>query len=582
MAGTITRHYVTVGSRQVHYRRTGSGPTVVLLHESALSSSSVVYLMEELARSFTVLALDTPGYGNSDPLPDAQPEIAEFAEGVRDTLDALGVERASVYGMHTGAQIALELAVRHPDRVSALMVDGLPLFDDDDERELLANYLPLFPPRSDGTHLLALWHRYRDQHIFWPWYGRSLETRMDADLPDADHLHEGVLDMLRAGDGYVVAYSAAFRYRAEPALERLTVPVAFVAREDDLLVDYLAKLPPTGEGVVNEVTPRHRPDHAVRLRELFEAFPQGTQAPPAPEPTPIEGRIWRDYADTPQGQLHVRRTGERGGRPLLLVHMSPGSGAGVEGLMRALAGSRPTIAFDTLGNGDSDKPSVGEMAIGDYAPVVIAALEDQGVGELDLYGTHTGALIAMELAIALGDRVGSVVLEGVTIFDPDEVDDILEHYFVSLAPEPDGTHLVRAWSCYRDVMLWWPWYHTKRNGIRWSAVPSPEYIHREVVELLKSGETYPVAYRAAFTYPTLERLPLVPQRALLCATPDDMLAAFCAEAADLAPAGQAALLPGSYADNAALIARFLDGEDVGADDPRLHRDRAVAGSTWLG
>ena len=65
----IRRHYVTVkGERQVHYRRAGSGPAFVLMHESPLSSQSLERLIEALATRFTVFALDTPGYGSSGPL----------------------------------------------------------------------------------------------------------------------------------------------------------------------------------------------------------------------------------------------------------------------------------------------------------------------------------------------------------------------------------------------------------------------------------------------------------------------------------------------------------------------------------
>ncbi len=70
----IERHYVTVGRRQQHYRRCGSGPAVVLLHESPRSSVALLPLIE-LGDGLTIFALDTPGYGGSDP-PLTRPEIA--------------------------------------------------------------------------------------------------------------------------------------------------------------------------------------------------------------------------------------------------------------------------------------------------------------------------------------------------------------------------------------------------------------------------------------------------------------------------------------------------------------------------
>ena len=178
--------------------------------------------------------------------------------------------------------------------------------------------------------------------------------------------------------------------------------------------------------------------------------------------------------------------------------------------MKALVPSRATIAFDTLGNGDSDKPTATAMAIGDYAPVVVAALDDQGVDDIDLYGTHTGALIAMELAIALGERVGSVVLEGVTIFDADEVGDILDHYFAPSRRCPTA-RTSAAWNLYRDVMLWWPWYHRSATASAGSRCRARSTSTARCRAARRAATPIRSPYRAAFTYPTEERLPLVPR-----------------------------------------------------------------------
>jgi pimeloyl-ACP methyl ester carboxylesterase len=83
----MRRCFVTVGQRQVHYRRAGEGPPVVLLHGSPRSSLALVELIEALAGRFCVIALDTPGYGTSDALPTARPSIADYAEAVGSASD---------------------------------------------------------------------------------------------------------------------------------------------------------------------------------------------------------------------------------------------------------------------------------------------------------------------------------------------------------------------------------------------------------------------------------------------------------------------------------------------------------------
>ena len=122
----IERAFLTLPGRQVHYRRAGGGPAVVLLHQSPKSSEELIPMMRLLAPHFTVLAPDTPGYGLSDPIaaPDTEPEIDAFADAVAEFFDGMGLERAGVYGLHTGAAIGTRFAARYPERVAALVANG--------------------------------------------------------------------------------------------------------------------------------------------------------------------------------------------------------------------------------------------------------------------------------------------------------------------------------------------------------------------------------------------------------------------------------------------------------------------------
>jgi len=367
----VRRAFVTVGGRQVHYRMVGSGPPVVLCHESPLSSAGLVGLAEALAPRFTVLALDTPGYGGSRSLSIERPEISDYADGLAETLSALGVERCGVYGAHTGAYIALELASQHPDRVAVCVADGLQIFTESQRTELLANYLASWPSQVDGSHLLAMWVRYRDQHMFFPWYRRTLETRQDADMPDACHLHEGVMDMLRAGDGYRVAYAAALRYRAEECLPLATVTA--VAREGD--ARWLRELGRLPAGTATVLLPRDRTAWANRIGDLLETAAGAPDRLSERPTTPLRDREPTcSYTDTRFGQLMTRSIDGPSGRPLVMLHPSTSSSAALVPLMTRLAAGRRVIAFDTLGEGDSDKPACAEPWIGYYAEAVAAAI----------------------------------------------------------------------------------------------------------------------------------------------------------------------------------------------------------------
>ena len=82
----IRKGYVNVSHGQMHYRTAGSGPPVILVHGSPSSSRTYIDLMGRLSDQFTVIALDTAGYGNSTPLmPGGQPEIPDFARVLAET-----------------------------------------------------------------------------------------------------------------------------------------------------------------------------------------------------------------------------------------------------------------------------------------------------------------------------------------------------------------------------------------------------------------------------------------------------------------------------------------------------------------
>jgi pimeloyl-ACP methyl ester carboxylesterase len=250
---------------------------------------------------------------------------------------------------------------------------------------------------------------------------------------------------------------------------------------------------------------------------------------------PVRGVIRRDYAGSSAGQLLVRRMGPADGRPLVLFHSSPLSGLSLERMMQAFATDRPVVAFDTPGNGDSASlPGTPEMR--EIAGAVVEAIESLGLDEYDVYGTHTGAMLAIEVGIARPGQVRHVVLDGVTMFTPDEIADMLPKYLFPLQITSDGSHLTWAWQLRRDMALWFPWYeHNVEHMWKGPTFPTAAALHANFVEFLKAGTTYHLPYRAAIDFPTRERLPLLRVPTLLCCAPDDVLRGGLAEAGALTP-----------------------------------------------
>lgn len=106
-----------------HARVAGSGPPVVLVHGLAVSSRYFAPLARRLAMRNWVIAPDLPGYGRSA-TPPRPLDVPELADALLAWLDLLEVERAPLVANSLGCQIAVDLAVRRPERVERLVLLG--------------------------------------------------------------------------------------------------------------------------------------------------------------------------------------------------------------------------------------------------------------------------------------------------------------------------------------------------------------------------------------------------------------------------------------------------------------------------
>lgn len=522
----VRKHFVTVGTRRVHYHRAGEGPPVILLHASACSAKVLRPLVETFAARFTAVALDTPGFGLSDKLAVAEPSVEDFADALAETMDALGIAQTAVYGRHTGASIAVEFAARHPSRCAMALTDGYPLLSRGYDEAKIRAYLQPIKPTWDGAHLVWLWFRYRDQHAFWPWNAQRLENRADADIPDLDFLHRGVVEFLEAGADYRLGYAAPFRHDALGAFRRLRVPVCFGTRPGDWL-HRQAHLYPAGTW--HEVMPRDAREAAARELELLSRHPAAAAPPPAPACTPLPGRATTDYVELDGANLLVRASGEARQRnaPLVVIHHAPGSSALYDELMLKIGRRRPCIALDLPGQGESDSAPGNPQNPEFWGRAALRALDALGLARVHLYGHGSGAAAAVEAALQGEGRVLSCALDApIACGDPA----FAARYAPDLAPSWEGAHLLRAWHFLRDQELWWPWFERSRAAIR--ANPpriDPAALMLRVREILKQPASCAPALRAALTYPTPERLArLRAPVALICAPEDTFWPLFAA------------------------------------------------------
>ncbi len=111
--------YVTIHGHRRAYVKTGSGPAILLLHGMACDHTTWDPIIRRLARRHTVIAPDLLGHGRSDK-PRADYSVGGYANGMRDLLTVLGIDRVTVVGHSLGGGVAMQFAYQFPERTERL------------------------------------------------------------------------------------------------------------------------------------------------------------------------------------------------------------------------------------------------------------------------------------------------------------------------------------------------------------------------------------------------------------------------------------------------------------------------------
>jgi pimeloyl-ACP methyl ester carboxylesterase len=233
----IFRRFADLSHGQVHYREAGEGEVLLLLHGSPGSSRQLLRLIARFAPTMRVIAPDTPGNGDSVPLPSEAPTIADLAAGTLEFMDRKGLKRARVYGTHTGAAIGAELALLAPERVQSLVHDGIGHWEGEALADVLANYAHPFTPDTDGDYLQRVIEFCRNQYLFYPWYRRTEDARRTGGLPPPEDFHGLVTEVMKGATTFHRNYRAAFQWDARGRLPLVTRPMLFMASESDPLFE---------------------------------------------------------------------------------------------------------------------------------------------------------------------------------------------------------------------------------------------------------------------------------------------------------------------------------------------------------
>jgi len=228
-----TTHYrtATVEGVRIFYREAGSAdaPVVVLLHGFPTSSHMYRNLIPALADRYRVIAPDYPGFGQSD-APDRKAfeyTFARFTDLMDALLTQLGAHRYALYVQDYGAPVGYRLALRHPERITALIIQNGNAYEEglgDFWKPLRAYWADGSQPHREalraGLTLQATKSQYLD--------GVRDRTRIDPDnwvhdqaLLDRPGVDEIMLDLFKDYGTNVALYpqfQSFFRTRQPPTL----------------------------------------------------------------------------------------------------------------------------------------------------------------------------------------------------------------------------------------------------------------------------------------------------------------------------------------------------------------------------
>ena len=112
---------VRIHGHDVSYRMAGEGPTIVLIHGIAESSTTWRAVMPALAEHYTVIAPDLLGHGRSAK-PRGDYSLGAYASGIRDLLAVLRRDRVSLVGHSLGGGVAMQFAYQFPERAQRLVL----------------------------------------------------------------------------------------------------------------------------------------------------------------------------------------------------------------------------------------------------------------------------------------------------------------------------------------------------------------------------------------------------------------------------------------------------------------------------
>lgn len=200
--------------------------------------------------------------------------------------------------------------------------------------------------------------------------------------------------------------------------------------------------------------------------------------------------------------IHYKKAGA--GSLLVLLHPSPRNSNLFLPFIQQLQEHFLVVAPDLPGYGLSEPLKEDIKDINSYVPFLKEFIDSFSINNVLLYGTATGAQLAIAFGIKHPNFCKHIFLDNIAHFTEEERTEILENYFIDITANADGSHLQKLWQHVCDSCLYFPWYKKQDENKIAETLPPLSVLQAIVNDYLQAGANYAKAYKAAFNNERLE------------------------------------------------------------------------------